>query len=331
MAAAPPFATPDYASACTRVGDFDVTYLVAGPEVSSSPEGRSLREPPETVILLHGFGAWAEVVWRRAIPALATRYRVIAPDLIGFGLSSKPGRVFFEAGDPVTSEARFLAAFMDTLGVERATLVGSSFGGGVALRLATLAPERVDRLVLVGAMGLGRSIHYAYKALAMPVIGAHLATPDRGRLRRMWRALVADPSLVTEDVIERNFELLSEPGAAEVLLAARVGVNALGQKLRLLDLCEDVTQPTLVVWGAKDGVFPVRHARRAARAIPGARLVVLPRVGHIPPFEAPEAFNAALLRFLARAPSGRASPRASGVVASLRARLPGWARARSAP
>lgn len=318
MPAEAPEASPHYASACVRVGDFDVTYLAAGPE-----------DATETVLLLHGFGAWAEVVWQRTLPALATRYRVIAPDLIGFGLSSKPGRTFFEAQDPLESEARFLAALMDALGIARATLVGSSFGGGVALRMAILAPERVERLVLVGSMGLGRTIHYAYKALALPYVGPRLAAPDRARLRRMWRALVADPSQVTDEVVERNFELLSEPGAADALLAARVGVDPIGQKLRLLDHCAEVTQPTLVLWGAKDRVFPVRHARRGARAIPGAKLVVLPNVGHIPPFEAPEAFNDALLRFLARTnPGAQAAPTPAGALRAALARLP-WSRARA--
>lgn len=293
--ASPPVATSDYASACTRVGDFDVTYLTSG-------------EGPEVVILLHGFGAWSEVVWAKAIPALAGRYRVIAPDLIGFGLSSKPAVAFFDGRDPLEPEVRFLAAFMDAIGVERATLVGNSFGGGVALRMAATMPERVTRLVLVNSMGLGRSIHYAYKALALPVLGSRLVRPDRERIRRMWRYVVHEPALVTDAIVERNFELLSEPGAVEVIAAARLGVNMVGQKIHLAQFLPRVRQPTLLLWGKQDRIFPLRHAHRAKRRLPHAELVVLDPCGHVPPLERPDAFNRALAAFLDRSAAPGVAP-----------------------
>jgi 4,5:9,10-diseco-3-hydroxy-5,9,17-trioxoandrosta-1(10),2-diene-4-oate hydrolase len=277
-----------------RVGPHEVTYLTAG-------EG-----PP--VVLLHGFGGWSEVVWSRVIPALAARYTVIAPDIVGFGLSSKPEADFFMPGDPLASEVQSLAEFLDNLDVGHAHLVGNSFGGGLALRLADQYPERCDKLVLVNSMGLGRSIHYVYKALAMPWLGQRLLKPDRFRIRRMWNILVADPKLVTDEIVERNYELLSEPGAAEVLAAARFGVDLIGQKLLYTELLSRVEQPTLVLWGKEDRIFPLRHAERAVKLLPHGELAVLDGVGHIPPFEAPERFSEAVLAFLAREETGASAP-----------------------
>lgn len=315
-----PLPSPDFVSACVRVGDYEVTYLSAGPEPQpGEPE-------PETVLLLHGFGAWSEVVWSRTIPALASRYRVLAPDLLGFGLTSKPANDVFVGGDPFEAHVSFLAEFLDALGVKRAAVVGSSFGGGLALRLATLMPERVTRLALVGSMGLGRSIHPVYKALAAPLLGPRIVRPDRERLRRMWSWIVHKPDEVPDEVIERNFELLSEPGAVEVLVAARHGVNLIGQRIVFSGELTLLRQPTLLVWGKQDRIFPVRHAHRAARLIPDSDLVVLDGVGHLPPFEAPDAFNDAILRFLARparlqddadVPTVRAAPAGDGEAASV--------------
>ncbi len=296
-----PEPTPHYVSACVRVGDHEVTYLAAGPENAG-----------EAVLLLHGFGAWSEVVWSSTIPALAARHRVVAPDLLGFGLSAKPSPSVFAASDPFAYEVEFLIEFLDALGLDRVAVVGSSFGGGLALRLATNHPERVSRLVLVASMGLGRSIHPVYKLLASSLFGSRIAQPDRARIRRMWSWVVHDPSLITDRIVDRNFELLSEPGAIEVIVAARYGVNIAGQKIVFYEDLPRIGQPTLIVWGREDRIFPARHATRAARLIPSAELVVFERCGHLPPFECPEVFNHVVAEFLARRRAVAATAREPG-------------------
>lgn len=286
-------AVPSLLSRWARVGDFDVHYLTA-----EDPRATSVSaEPP--VVLLHGFGAWSEVVWKDTLLALARTHRTLAPDMVGFGLSTKPDVSHFAEDDPLAGPVDDLKRFLDATGVQRATLVGHSFGGGVALRFALDHPERVHRLVLVDAMGLGRSIHYVYKALAMPVLGTQLSRPHRARIRRMWHIIVHDPKIVTDAIVERNYELLSAPGAADVFATARLGVTLSGQKLVMVDRLKEVEVPTLVAWGRDDPVFPIRHGKRAARALPDARFVAFDHCGHVPPFECPQAFNDALHGFLA--------------------------------
>lgn len=275
-----------------RVGDFDVHYLTA-----EDPRATTVSaEPP--VVLLHGFGAWSDVIWRETLLALAPTHRTLAPDMIGFGLSTKPKVDHFAEDDPLGNPVKDLAGFLDAAHIPRATLVGHSFGGGVALRFALEHPERVHKLVLVDSMGLGRTIHNVYKAIAMPWLGTQLARPHRGRIKRMWHMAVHDAKLVTDAIVERNFELLSAPGAADVFATARLGVDLIGQRLVLRDRLYELKTKTLVVWGEDDQIFPVRHGKRAAKIIPDARLVVFEHCGHVPPFECPKAFTDALLSFL---------------------------------
>jgi 4,5:9,10-diseco-3-hydroxy-5,9,17-trioxoandrosta-1(10),2-diene-4-oate hydrolase len=278
-----------------RVGPFEIRTLIAS------------RSGGPAVVLLHGFGAWADVVWGPTIEALASEYTVVAPDLIGFGRSTKPSRDHYDVPDPTVPIARVTAAFLDALGIGRATLVGNSLGGGVALRMALQDPARVERLVLVDSMGLGREIHPMYKMIATPVLGRHLVKPDRRRLRRVWEQLVRDRSLVTDALIEENYRLLSEPGATDVLLAARHGVGLWGQRILFLDELATIACPTLLVWGREDGVFPLRHGERAMARLPNATMAVLDGCGHVPPLENPPAFTRIVRRWLRGDPVPEAS------------------------
>lgn len=268
--------------------------------------------PP--VVLLHGFGSWAEALWLPTIEALRDRFTVIAPDMVGFGRSSKPHPRYFDVADPLLPLSKSLLAGLDAMSVRKATLIGISLGGGVALRTALDAPDRVDRLALISSMGLGRSIHYAYKALASPWLGPRLAQPDRERIRRLWLALVDDPTVITDELIEENYRLLEQPGASEVLLAARHGVNLIGQRLRFTERLPFLPHDTLVMWGRNDRVFPVRHAERASRLIPRCQLDILEACGHVPPLERPADFTRALGAWLTRPAPGMASSEDPGAV-----------------
>ncbi|HVL49128.1 MAG TPA: alpha/beta fold hydrolase [Candidatus Thermoplasmatota archaeon] len=287
--ASPPEPSPTHRSACVRVGRDLATYLEAGPSKAR-----------EAVVLLHGFGAWAEVTWTPTLAALAPDHRVLAPDMLGFGLTSKPDPSLLEGDDATSVEVAFLERFLDAVGVERATLVGASFGGALALRLARAAGDRVDRLVLVGSMGLGRAIHPLYRALGSPLLGERLSSVDRAGVERLWKLAVDDPARVTPALLDRHLELLSEPGALVAIEALRLEVDALGQRHPQTRALPFVPQPTLLVWGARDRVFPLRHAFRAARRMPRAAVAVVPGCGHLPPIERPDRFNAILADFLAR-------------------------------
>ncbi|MDQ5818677.1 MAG: alpha/beta fold hydrolase [Actinomycetota bacterium] len=259
--------------------------------------------PP--LVLLHGAGD-NSLDWRWVLPALARKHRVYAPDLPGSPDSARPAAdyspAFFE---------RFVAAFVDALGIGRATFVGNSLGGLIALRLALSEPARVTALVLVDNAGLGRAVNPAFRSVNVP--GPFEAaipfwrTPV-GAYQRAWgrTALLFahPPGGVPREWLAEQCRLALWPGYLEAHLAAlRALVSLLGQREVLLDRLPLLEVPTLVVWGARDRVFPESQARDAVAHLPEGSLAVIPDCGHMPHVECPDRFLAALGEFLGgRAP-----------------------------
>ena len=260
-------------------------YLVAG-------EG-----PP--LLLLHGDGESAHD-WRRVMPGLARTHRVFAPDLPGFGGSAGPPVDYSPA-----SYARFAAAFLDALGIARATVAGNSLGGLVALRLALAEPGRVSALVLADSAGLGRAVSPLISSLTWPVYGdlaiAWARTPLGARQRAWGRGalLFGRPQRIPGDWLAEQTQLARRPGFLEAALAAlRATTGPTGQRDVVLDQLPSLTIPTLVVWGERDRVFPIEQAREAEARLPRGRLALLPDCGHLSPVECPDAFLAAVTEFL---------------------------------
>jgi len=263
----------------------DVGYLVGG-------EGPAL-------LLIHGVAGSSEN-WRAVIEPLARRHAIIAPDLPGHGLSTGgPGD--YSLG----SLASGLRDLLLALGQERATLVGHSLGGGVAMQFAYQFPEMVERLVLVSSGGLGPEVSPVLRAAALP--GADLfiaATAGIGKTAggAIGRGLAAVGVRPGPDVAEvaRGYASLSEPHRRKAFLATlRSVVNTEGQSVAATDrlyLAEAV--PVLIVWGARDPIIPVRHGEDAHRALPGSKLEVFEDAGHLPQLEQPGHFIAVLERFL---------------------------------
>lgn len=252
--------------------------------------------PP--LVLLHALGESA-LDWRWVLPALARTHRVYAPDLPGFGGSGKSAAdyspAFFQ---------RFVAAYLDALGVERAALAGNSLGGLVALRLALSEPEKVGALALIDSAGLGREVAYALRLPTLPGYG-ELATywstvsPD---VQRAWaRALLlfAHPGRVPPEWFEEQSRLARLPGFLEAALTAlRAQVNFRGQREVLLEQLPRLGVPALVIWGEYDRIFPVSQAREAVVCLQKGFLDLIPDCGHLPQIERPERFVASLSRFL---------------------------------
>jgi pimeloyl-ACP methyl ester carboxylesterase len=251
------------------------------------------------LLLIHGMGGSCEN-WREVIEPLARHHTVIAPDLPGHG-SSEPG-----AGDySIGALAAGLRDLLLALGHERATLVGHSLGGGVAMQLAYQFPEMMERLVLVSSGGLGPEVSLVLRAAALPGADAFVAlTAGAGKRvgSAVGRGLSAIGLRPTADIAEvaRGYGTLSDPDRRAAFLATlRSVVGTRGQRVDAADrlyLAEAV--PVLIIWGARDSIIPVRHGEEAHEAIPGSRLVVFEGVGHLPQLEAPGRFIAALERFL---------------------------------
>jgi pimeloyl-ACP methyl ester carboxylesterase len=255
------------------------------------------------VLLLHGGGIdAADFSYKHAIGPLASTRRVFAPDLPGYGWSDGPdGRytLGFYAG--------FLGRLMDALGLERASLVGLSLGGGASLGFALRSPERVDRLVLVDSYGLGTDIprgRLGYLLVRAPLVD-DLTYALLRRSRRMIRwslyNLVHDRSAVDDALVEDAYRLVNRTGAGRAFRSfQRSEVGWGGLRTSYVNRLREVSVPTLIVHGASDEAVPVAWAYRAHRLIPGSQLGVIPRCGHWPPRERPGEFNRIVGEFLTR-------------------------------
>jgi len=251
--------------------------------------------PP--MVLIHGIGASMES-WAPNVHPLARTHRVYALDLVGFGASDKPAIPY-----SLSFLAQSVADFMSSQGIAQASITGHSLGGGVALRLALEHPEKVNKLVLVSSAGLGREGHVFFKLGSLPLVGEYLTRPNRERTAQFLAEMLYDPEMVTEELVDLHYNLMSRPGAQEAYLSAlRSIATVFGTRKTVLrsivDNLDRITAPTLVVWGEQDGILPVAHAHVAAEAIPNVRLHIFQECGHYVQLEKADAFNALLLEFL---------------------------------
>ena len=239
------------------------------------------------VVLLHGLGGNG-TNWAFNIPALAQKFRVIAPDQVGFGRSDKPLINY-----RIATYVDFLDKFLSELKVERATLVGNSMGGWIAARYALKYPTKVDRLVLVDSAGFAPPKEFDVEALA----GLNPSTRDE--MKRLAGLVFSNPMFKTD-------------AAVDVLLAQRLSagdgytIQRLVESIHRGDDMLDgklsaIRQPVLVVWGREDGLTPLaREGEKFRRELPSAQFVVFDGCGHVPQVETAAEFNAAVLKFLSR-------------------------------
>ena len=251
------------------------------------------------LLLLHGI-AGSSLTWVPAMSLLQSDYTVLAPDFPGHGASEKP------LGDySLGNLASAMRDFLNLLGIDRATVVGQSFGGGVALQFAYQFPEHCERLVLVDAGGLGREVNWILRLATLP--GAEYVMPV------LFPAFVqnwGDPVIKffgargfrNAEAVEmwRSFKWLTEGESRQAFIrTARSVIDPGGQSVSAIDrLYLAAHTPTLIVWGDRDWIIPVEHAYKAHKAIPNSRLEVMEGVGHFPHVEDPIGFVEILSDFL---------------------------------
>jgi pimeloyl-ACP methyl ester carboxylesterase len=252
------------------------------------------------LLLIHGMAGNCEN-WRSVIEPLARAHTVIAPDLPGHG-SSEPGGGDYSLG----ALAAGLRDLLVALGHERATLVGHSLGGGVAMQFSYQFPEMVERLVLVSSGGLGPEVSLILRAAALPGADYFIAAtagPGSRVGAAVNRGLGAVGLRPNADVAEvaRGYGGLADPHRRAAFLATlRSVVGTRGQRVAAGDrlyLAEAL--PVLIVWGSRDPIIPVSHGEAAHETLPGSRLEIFEGVGHLPQLEEPGRFAAVLERFLA--------------------------------
>ena len=252
------------------------------------------------LLLLHGLGC-DHTTWEPVIDTLARRYTVIAPDLLGHGQSDKPRGDYSLGGF-----ANGMRDLLTVLGVDKVTVVGHSFGGGVAMQFAYQFPERTERLVLVASGGLGSEVSPAIRAVTTPGFHQLLGVLTLPGLRHAgaagMRLLAASGLKPARDLDEVAciYESFKDPAArAAVRHVVRAVVDWRGQVVSMADrayLTE--AMPMAVVWGSDDGVIPVRHAQAAAALAPEARIEVIPNAGHFPHKDHPQRFAKILHEFV---------------------------------
>jgi pimeloyl-ACP methyl ester carboxylesterase len=264
------------------VNGIKIRYIVTG---SGSP-----------LVLIHGFGEFLEAWWCNIAP-LSEHCQVYAIDLPGHGLSDKPA---VDYTLPFATEVA--TGFAQTLGIGRASLVGHSLGGLVAMSLAINFPDAVDRLILVDSAGLTDKVSLLYRLICFPLLGELMVEPTiKASIRRGMKRAFYNPDLVSEEMVERDYQCMKMPGAKQAMLnIIRYGIGLRGPspEVIMLDRLHLIKSPTLLIHGAQDKVIPVKYARRAFKLIPNAKLMVIEECGHCPYIEKANEFNEAVIEFL---------------------------------
>ena len=245
----------------------------------------------DPVLLLHGSGpgvsAWAN--WQHNIPVLAERYRVIAPDLVGFGYTQRPDDVYYSLATWIDH----VWAFLDALGIDRTSLVGNSLGGRIGLGMATQHPERLDRMVLMGAPGVGMTLTEGLRAL-------RAYQPSEQNMRDLLLGCFAvDPAIITDDLVRTRYEASVAPGAFEAYRDMFFSPQHAGSDLGITeDEARAIGTRALLLHGREDKVVPVEVAWNMVRLLPDADLTVFARCGHWTQIERADDFNTLVTNFL---------------------------------
>ena len=252
------------------------------------------------LVLLHGITSSSRT-WRAVMPQLAETHTVVAPDLLGHGESAKP-RGDYSLGSYASGVRDLLAA----LGHDRATVVGHSLGGGIAMQLSYQFPERVERLVLVNSGGLGREVNLLLRSATLP--GAEYVLPllckpgVRSAVGAVGGLLGRVGLRPNNDVtgVAEGFASLGEDDARRAFLhTVRSVMDIGGQRVNATDrLYLAAHLPTLIVCGERDPMIPAAHSRAAHDLLPASRLEVMPGAGHFPFNDDPAGFVAILRSFL---------------------------------
>lgn len=271
------------------VDGVEIAYIdVSGP--GADPEA-------DPVLLVHGVGASIDH-WALAIPLLSQKRRVIALDLPGFGFSAKP---IDRQYDPETYVG-ILAAFLDRLEIARVELLGHSMGGAVCSEFTLAHSKRVAHLVLVDAAGMTRAptrlLDYLVERFERRIDPKKIVLPPRV-VRALMKIVFYNPVPFATRNMDRLLAIQREPDWPQRVVCFVRAVSGVA-KCRVRERLADFKTPTLIVWGEKDRVLPLRHGRMLQAGILGSRIVVFPKTGHVPMIEKPEEFCRVVEEFLER-------------------------------
>ena len=260
---------------------------------------REVGEGP-VVVLIHGVTG-AMSTWDEVLPWLADRYKIVTPDLLGHGLSAKP-RGDYSLG----AFASGIRDLLGALGYFKATVVGHSLGGGIAMQMAYQFPEHCQRLVLVSSGGLGSDVSIALRAATLPGSGlvlpliAHDSLIRAGKRIGGWLGAVGIHPSPDRVEVARGYASLSDPEARSAFIhTMRAVIDPWGQRVSARDrLYLTAEMPSMLIWGARDRIIPAKHGIRAHGEMPGSRLELFENAGHFPHVSEPRRFARTLSDFI---------------------------------
>lgn len=245
------------------------------------------------VLMLHGSGPGVSGTanWQLNIPALAKHFHVLAPDIVGFGDTERPDDIIYS----LRSWTDHVWAFLDAMGIEKTAIVGNSLGGRIALQMATDRPDRISRMVLMGAPGVGMTPTEGLAAL-------RAYQPSHEAMRHMLRTYFAvNPDLITDELVKIRYEASVANGAFEAYNAMFTDPRHKGSELAITaEEVEAITTPTLLVHGREDKVVPLAVSITMLGLLPNADLHVFSRCGHWTQIERADEFSALVADYLER-------------------------------
>jgi 2-hydroxy-6-oxonona-2,4-dienedioate hydrolase len=258
-----------------NVNGYMIRYLEAG-----SPDRKIL-------VLLHGIGASAER-WSRVIPTLSREYRVIAPDIIGFGYSDKPAVEY-----TMDFFIDFFRSFLENLGISKASIIGSSLGGHIATEFAIRFNHMVEKLVLVSPAGMMKT--------STPTLDRYIMAalyPEYQRVYEAFLEMVYDSNAINQETLTDFINRMSLHNAKHAFMSTLLGIRYAPD---LRGRLSNITAPTLLVWGDDDTTIPLAEYSNQYNGIPNMEeLVVIKNCRHVPHVEKPATFNRIVLRYLKR-------------------------------
>lgn len=250
-------------------------------------------EGEKTILLLHGGGLdYAQLSWELLIPHLSEEYRIIAPDLPGYGESDQPNVKF-----NVPYYIKFLKQFLDSLSIEKTSLVGISMGGAISTGFTLENPERVEKLVLVDSYGLQRKapMHkLSYLFVRLPGMRAmtYWSLRNRALVKYSLSSILKRPGSLTDELIDLVHEQVKRPGVAKAFSDLQDGdIDWHGLKTNYLDRLNEIMSQTLIIHGEKDSLVPLGSSQEAHRLITGSEIYIMAGCGHWPQRDNPEEFN----------------------------------------
>jgi pimeloyl-ACP methyl ester carboxylesterase len=247
----------------------------------------------EPVLMLHGSGPGVSALanWQHNIPTLAQRFHVLAPDIVGFGTTDRPEEIVYS----LRTWTDHIWAFMDARGIAKARIIGNSLGGRIALQMATDQPDRIAKMVLMGAPGVGMTPSEGLAAL-------RAYEPSHDAMRELLRNYFAvDPAMITDDLVKIRYEASIADGAYEAYRAMFFDPRHAGTELGITEAeVRAIATPTLLIHGREDRVVPLQVSVTMLGLLPNADLHVFSACGHWTQIERADEFSAVVSDYLGR-------------------------------